>query len=73
MTISGGIINTFFALVFAIILIAILWGLATYFTEFGSDHGKREGKALILGSVSWLFLWMVIYALVLWVRSATGI
>jgi len=69
---QGGIINTIFALVFAVNVVAIVWGIAIYFTELGSDHGKAEGKELILKTVTYLFLLMVLYAVVLWVRGAVG-
>ena len=69
----GGIINTVFALVIAVILIWILWSLAIYFSEMGSEEGKKEGKAFILASTTSLFVVMVIYWLVQWIRAATGI
>ena len=70
--IHGGVINTIFALLFAVNLVAVLWALAMYFTELGSDHGKAEGKEFILNSVSCLWGLMIIYALVDWVRTAVG-
>ena len=70
---SGGIINTFFALIFAIILVTIFWSMVMYFTEMGSEHGKAEGKAMILSSVTTLFIFMCIFALVDWVRSSLGL
>ena len=66
---SGGIINTIFALVFAVNLVAILWGISIYYAEFGSDEGKKEGKDFIIKSVTILFLLMCLYALVVWVRN----
>ena len=70
--IQGGIINTIFALVFAIIVVALVWAISIYFTEMGSDHGKAEGKAMILQWVTYLFLLMCLYAVVEWIRSAVG-
>ena len=70
--ISGGIINTLFALVFAVNLVALLWGIVIYFTEMGSDHGKLEGKEMILKMVTYLFLLMCLYAVVDWVRGLLG-
>jgi len=69
---SGGIINTIFALLFAIIVVALVWAIAMYFTEMGSDHGKAEGKAMILQWVTYLLLLMCIYAVVDWIRSLLG-
>ncbi len=69
---QGGIINTIFALLFAVNVVAIVWGIAIYFTEMGSDHGKAEGKEFILKSVTYLLLLMCIYAVVEWVRNAVG-
>ena len=69
---SGGIINTFFGLLFAINIVAVFWGLVHYFTEFGSIHGQQEGKDLLLNSVSALVVLIIIFALVNWVRSAVG-
>jgi RsiW-degrading membrane proteinase PrsW (M82 family) len=70
---SGGIINTFFALVFAVIIVTIVWAMVMYFTEMGSEHGKAEGKALILSSVTTLFIVMCIYALIDWARTSVGL
>lgn len=70
--ISLGIINTVFALVFAIIIVALVWGIAIYYAEFGSDHGKLEGKEFIIKWVTYLFLLMCLYAVVEWIRGAVG-
>jgi len=70
--ISGGVINTIFALIFAVNLVAIIWGIAIYYTEFGSDEGKLEGKEFIIKMVTYLFLLMCLYAIVVWVRNAVG-
>jgi hypothetical protein len=72
MNLSGGIINTFSALIFAIVLVAVFWGLASYFTGFGSVEEQAEGKDLVLGAVTFLFLLMCVYAIVVWVRSSLG-
>ena len=72
MDLSGGIINTFFGLLFAINVIAIFWGIVHYYTEFGSVHGQAEGKELILSAIGWLVVLMVIFAIVGWIRSAVG-
>lgn len=73
LTFNGGIVNTLFALAFAVILIALLWGLVMYFAEMGSEEAKKEHKAITIGSVTWLFLLMCLYAVVLWLRSSLGI
>lgn len=65
-------INTIFALIFAVNLIAIVWGIIIYFVEFGSDHGKQEGKEMILRTVTYLFLLMCVYAIVAWIRGLLG-
>jgi hypothetical protein len=70
--ISGGIINTIFALVFAVNIVAIAWAISIYYTEFGSDHGKEEGKDMIIKWVTYLFLLMCLYAVVEWVRNLIG-
>lgn len=70
---SGGIINTLFALVFAVVLVAIFWGLVMYFAELGSDEAKKEHKSIIIGSITALVLLMCLYALVEWLRSLAGI
>lgn len=69
----GGIINTLFALVFAIILLAVFWGLVMYFGELGSDEAKKEYKGVIVGSITALFLLMCLYAVVEWLRSLAGV
>ncbi len=71
-SLHGGIINTLFAAFFAVNIVAVVWGIVMYFGEFGSDHGKAEGKAFILKSVTYLFLLMVLYGAVEWVRNAVG-
>ncbi len=70
---QAGIINTIFALLFAVIILAFFWGLMMYWVEIGSDEAKKEYKDVILGSVTWLFLLMCIYAVVEWVRAGIGI
>lgn len=70
---NGGIINTIFALLFAAALIAVVWGLVLYFGEMGSDEAKKEHKGIIIGSITWLFLLMCIYAVVEWIRASVGV
>ncbi|MDO8548289.1 MAG: hypothetical protein Q7R71_01300 [bacterium] len=70
---SGGIINTLFALAFAVILVAVFWGLVMYFAEMGSDEAKKEHKGIVIGSITALFLLMCLYAVVEWLRSLAGI
>ena len=70
---TGDILNTLFALAFAILLIAVFWSMAMYFAEFGSEPGKKEYKGFIIGSITWLFLLMCLFALVQWLRSLAGI
>jgi hypothetical protein len=69
---DGGVINTFFGLLFAVNIVAVFWGVVHYFSEFGSEHGKAEGKDLILNSISILIVLMVVFAIVNWIRSAVG-
>jgi len=70
--ISGGIIDTLFALVFSVILVAVFWSVVMYFSEMGNEHGKHEYKDMVINSVSYLFAVMVVYALVDWVRTSLG-
>jgi len=70
---SGGIINTIFALALAITLLAVLWGLVMYFAEMGSDEAKKEHKGIIIGSITALFLLMCLYAVIAWLRSLAGV
>jgi len=70
---SGGIVNTVFALVFAVNLLAIFWSLIMYFFNLGSQEHAKEFKSLIIGSVTSLFLLMCLFAIVDWIRSALGV
>ncbi len=70
---QGGIINTLFALIIAINLLAILWGLVMYFVEIGSDEAKKEYKGVIVGSITSLFLLMCLFAVVDWIRTGLGV
>ena len=70
---SGGIINTLFALIFAVTLLAIVWGIVMYFAEVGSEEARKEYKGVILGSVTALFLLMCAYAVVEWIRTGLGV
>lgn len=69
----GDIINTIFALIFAVLLLAIFWGLVMYFVEIGSEEAKREYKGVIIGSITGLFLLMCLFAIVEWLRSISGL
>ena len=69
---QGGIINTLFALIFAMLIVSIVWGLALYFTELGSQEGMKEAKNIFMGGVTLLLVFMVLYGLVEWVRTAVG-
>ena len=73
MTIHGGIINTLFALFFAIFIVSIIWGLATYFSELGSQEGMKEGKNIFMGGITLLFLFMCLFAVVEWIRASLGL
>jgi len=70
---QGGIINTLFALIFAVNLLAIMWGLVMYFVEIGSDEAKREYKGVIIGGITSLFLLMCVFAVVDWIRTGLGL
>jgi hypothetical protein len=70
---QGGIINTLFALLFAILLVSIIWGIALYFAELGSQEGMREAKNIFMGGVTLLFLLMCLFAAVEWVRGVVGL
>jgi len=69
----AGIINTFFALIFAILIVSIIWGFALYFTEFGSQEGMKEAKNIFMGGITLLLVLMIIYAIVSWLRAAVGV
>ncbi len=69
----GGIINTLFALIFAILIVSIIWGLSLYFTELGSQEGMKEAKNVFMGGVTLLFVLMIVYALVEWLRAVVGV
>ncbi|MDE1924716.1 MAG: hypothetical protein KGH79_00860 [Patescibacteria group bacterium] len=69
---SHDLINTVMALLFAVALVCVGWGMAMYFYEMGSDEGKKEYKGLLLNSVSALVLLMIIYAVLEWLRGAVG-
>ncbi len=69
----GGIINTFFALIFAILIVATIWGFSLYFTELGSQEGMKEAKNIFMGSITLILVVMIIYGIVEWVRHAVGL
>lgn len=68
----AGIINTLFALIFAILIVSIIWGMAIYFTEFGSQEGMKESKNIFMGGVTLLLVLMLVYGVVAWLRAAIG-
>lgn len=70
---EGGIVNTIFALLFAITIIAIVWGIVMYWAEIGSLEAAKEFKGLIINSVTALFLLICAYAVFDWVRAMLGI
>lgn len=70
---SGGIINTLFALAFAVNLIAIFWGIIMYYAEISSQEANKEFKSVIIGSITSLFLLMCLYAVVDWLRGVLGV
>jgi uncharacterized membrane protein len=61
-----------FALVFAVLLVAIFWSIVMYFSEMGNEHGKKHSKEMILNTVTYLFLLMCAYAVVDWIRTSLG-
>lgn len=63
---SHGIINTIMALLFAVTLVCVGWGMAMYFFEMGSEEGKKEYKGLLLNSISALVGLMIVYAFIGW-------
>ena len=69
---QGDVLNTLFALVFAILIISIIWGLSFYFAEMGSQEGIKEAKNIFMGGVTLLFIFMVLYGVVEWIRAAIG-
>ncbi|HEY5382991.1 MAG TPA: hypothetical protein VIJ88_00305 [Candidatus Paceibacterota bacterium] len=70
---QGGIINTLFALLFAMLIVSIIWGLSLYFTELGSQEGMKEAKNIFMGGITLLFLLMCVYAAVEWARGVIGL
>jgi RsiW-degrading membrane proteinase PrsW (M82 family) len=69
---QGDVLNTLFALVFAILIVSIIWGLSFYFAEMGSQEGIREAKNIFMGGITLLLLLMCLYAVVEWIRAAIG-
>jgi hypothetical protein len=69
---QGDVLNTLFALVFAILIGSMIWGLSFYFAELGSQEGMKESKNIFMGGVTLLFLLMCLYAVVEWIRAAIG-
>lgn len=70
---SGGILNTLFALLFAVTLLAFFWGLVMYVAELGSQEAKIEYKSVIVGSITALFLLMCLYAVIEWLGGLLGL
>ena len=62
-----------FALLFAIVLIGVVWSILMYFAELGSEEGKREFKGMTINWITTLIGLMVLYALVNWLRGYFGI
>lgn len=67
------IIDTLFALVFAVVLVYIVWSLVMYYVEIGSEWGKKEYKGFILRGITWLLELVVIYAILHWVLGLIGL
>ena len=70
---QGGIINTLFALIFAILVVSVIWGLSLYFSGFGSQEEMKEAKNVFMGGITGLFLLMCLYAVIEWIRAAIGL
>ncbi len=70
---QGGIINTLFALLFAMLIVSIIWGISLYFSELGSQEGAKEAKNIFMGGITLLLLLMCLYAVVGWVRGVVGL
>lgn len=70
---QGGIINTLFALIFAMLIVSIIWGLSLYFSELGSQEGMKAAKNIFMGGITGLFLLMCLYWVVEWIRAAIGL
>ena len=66
------VLNTLFALLFAILIVSIIWGLSFYFAELGSQEGMKEAKNIFMGGVTLLLLLMCLYAVVEWLRASIG-
>jgi RsiW-degrading membrane proteinase PrsW (M82 family) len=66
------VLNTLFALLFAILIVSIIWGLSFYFAELGSQEGMKEAKNIFMGGVTLLLLLMCLYAVVEWIRASIG-
>ncbi|MGC9602783.1 MAG: hypothetical protein ABSE76_03555 [Minisyncoccia bacterium] len=69
---QGDVLNTLFALVFAIIIVSIIWGLSFYFAGMGSQERMKEAKNIIIGGITLLLLLMCLYGVVEWIRAAIG-
>ena len=70
---QGDVLNTLFALVFAILIVSIIWGLSFYFAELGSQEGVKESKNIFMGGITLLLLLTCLYAVVEWIRAAIGL
>ena len=69
---QGDVLNTLFALVFAILVVSIIWGLSFYFAELNSQEGLKEAKNIFMGGVTLLVLLICLYAVVGWIRGVIG-
>ena len=70
---QGGLLNTIFGLLFAILLVAIFWSITMYYAEMGSEWSKKEHKSMLIKAITALFLLLCLYAVVEWLRGLIGI
>ncbi|MEK7613130.1 MAG: hypothetical protein AAB449_03235 [Patescibacteria group bacterium] len=66
-------LTVFFALAFAIALLAFFWGLIVYFWNVGTnEEGRRHGKAILIAGATALVVLMVLFGAVQWVGHKFG-
>lgn len=70
---AANVVDLLIPVVFGLILLAFLWGLAKFVYSADSEEGRKQGKSIMIGGVIALFVASSIWGIIEFMQQELGI